>query len=241
MLKKLCFVFAGALSSASPAMAQDGGQRVVDTYFARWNEGDGLKLLDHLARCVADRHPQAADAFVLENENAYAFQSDQARLVDTSCIKKYWFRSSSTTIDQDMYRPMLAEGLLSMMGPEVAATPFVATSVALTRPHLPDVPINQVHPYYRDMFHLSHAWTNLARYSECVARTQPDAVRKLVSIPRNSPEEQAAIAEIDQSVTECAAERPTLSFPSYVRRGDLMLQLYALNRATGGPVPKAKK
>ena len=240
MVRLIGLFGAVAFCFSTSAVAQTSDQAVIDQYWARWNDGEGLKLLNHLAKCVAERHPAAADAFVTNTTDATALQKDQEHLVDTGCIKKYWFRTSSTTIDPEAYRPMLAEALLTTSYSSGSIPAVNAVTAELDRPRLPNVPIEKVHPYYRVMFLIDKHNAALAGYGECIVRQQQDAVLALAVTPLNSEEEATALAEIEKASPNCDPYRPDVSFPSYVRRGDLMLQLYSLTRLAGGQVPQSR-
>jgi len=236
-LHKALFCAVTAFVLSSPGAAQGSDQELIDAHMARWN-AESVTLLGHLAECVAERHPQSADAFVRNTSDSTALSNDQARLVDTACIKKYWFRSSSTTVDPELYRPLLGAALVRLAHAAVAVPDLGAVTQGPDNPRLPDVPIGEVHPYYRAMFTVDRYLGQLSDYSECVARAQPQAVLALGSTKLGSAEEASAIARLDASASNCADRRPAVTFPTFLRRADLLLQLYLLTRLAGSPVPQ---
>lgn len=236
---KLILISLQASIMVVPAAAADDEQALVNTYLERWDD-ESLKLLGHLADCVAEKHPDAADAFVRNASDSTALAKDQDRLVDTDCIKQYWFRSSRTNVDPDMYRSMLGEALLKRAHAKDRLPAISEVRMSFDRPRLPQVPISEVHPYYRDMFVIDRVAGELAQYSECLARSQPDGALAVTSTKRGSGQETAAIRRIEAAAVDCIATQPTVNFPSFIRRGNLLLQLYYLTRDAGTPVPPPK-
>ncbi|MEE4153922.1 MAG: hypothetical protein V2I27_07155 [Erythrobacter sp.] len=234
-LRKALICAVTALVLTSPLAAAPSDQAMIDAHMARWNP-ESVMLLGHLADCVAEKHPQTADAFVRNTSDSTALSKDQARLVDTACIKKYWLRSSRTTVDPELYRPLLGEALVTRALSAAAMPSFDRLTQGPDNPRLPDVPIGEVHPYYRSMFTVDRYLGELADHSECVARAQPQAVLALGTTKRGSAEEASAIARLDAAAPGCADRRPAVTFPSFLRRADLLLQLYLLSRLAGSPV-----
>ena len=235
------FLIAWAMLFLSqPTLAQESpqtGQSMIDAQLAYWDE-ESLKTLGHLAECVAERHPQAADTFVQDVSDSTLLERDQARLVDEGCIKQYWFRSSRTKVEPDIYRRLLGEALLTLAYADAPLPAVDEVTQSVDNPHLPAVPLDEVHPYYRSIFIIDRHYGELNAYSECVARAQPQEVFALMSTDLDSSEETSALAALDAAATECIALRPNVTFPSFLRRGDLLQQLYLLTRLAGAPVPQ---
>ena len=236
-LKSLLAVLT-ALALAVPAAAQrSDDQALVDAHMARWN-AESLMLLGHLADCVAAKHPEAADVFVRTGLDSTALERDQNRLVDLACVKKYWFRSSRTSVVPEIYRPLLGEALARLAHASAPVPDLAAVTQPVDNPRLPAVPLDEVHPFYRAMFTVDRHAGALAAYSECLARAQPAAVLALGATKLGSPEEAPALARLDAEATACGDRRPAVTFPSFLRRADVLLQLYLLTRLAGSPVPQ---
>lgn len=223
-------------SISLPALAAPTSEQVaIDGIYAVWQVGDRLKLVKHLAACVADRHPDAAKAFVSNVTDAYAFQNDQERLVDTKCMKRYWLRDSTTSVSAGVYKPMLAQALLLKSYGNGALPPVDRVKGPNDRPTLPAVPAAEVHPFYQNMFVIDRAETRLAETSECIARSRPGQVMALARMVAGSAEERAALNDLDGSAAHCRTAEMSVVFPAFARRGSLMLELYRLvSRAEPG-------
>lgn len=231
-------VVATAAVFAVPAAAQQSDQALIDEVFAPFGDKENIKHLDYTARCVAEKYPLASDAFVRNSSDSTALFKDQDRLLDSKCLKEYFFRSSSTTYDPGTYQVILVEALLKLAQADLSLSVQFDNVASPDQPRLPDVPISQVHPFYRSVFVIDKLEAQLSQFAECAARSRPDAVLALAATKRDSAEETAVLTDIESSPAECAAKRPTVSFPAFARRGELMLQLYLLSRLSGAPAPK---
>lgn len=227
-----------ALALPTPLLAQSSDQAVIDDAFGSLGDEENLKHLDYMARCVVVKHPVASDAFVRDSTDATAMLKDQERLLDDKCMKEYWFRSSTTNYEPGMYRAILAEALVGLARADNSLSVAFENVGSADEPRLPSIPVDEVHPFYRPLFVVDKHEAQLSQFSECAVRSRPDAVIALAATKRGSAEESAALSDIEATPAECAAKRPTVSFPAFARRGELMLQLYLLSRLSGAPAPK---
>lgn len=232
----LCALVALVLSS--PLSAEQSDQALIDDAFGTLAGEENLKLLDYTARCVVGKYPLAADAFVRNTTDATAMLKDQSRLLDDKCLKQYFFRSSMTTYEPGIYRLMLAEALLGLALADKSLSVQFDTVPAADQPRLPAVPVSEVHPFYRPLFVVDQHEAQLSQFADCSVRSRPDAVLALAATKRGSVEEAAALADLESAPADCAAKRPSVSFPAFARRGELTLQLYLLSRLSGAPDPK---
>ncbi len=233
--------FLGAITAlflASPLAAEPSDQALIDGAIGPLGDAENLKLLDYTARCVVEKYPLAADTFVRDTTDATAMVKDKARLLDENCIKAYWFRSSTTSYEPGVYRVILAEALIGLAQQDKSLSLAVADAAATDQPQLPAVPVSEVHPYYRPMFVVDRHEAQLSQFADCAVRSRPEAVLALLATKRGSAEEAAALADVESAPAECAAKRPSVSFPAFARRGELALHLYLLSRLSGAPAPK---
>jgi len=211
----------------APGAAYANGQAALDGYFAPWSGPNGLSTLRHLASCVVERHPGAAQSIVREVGGDAELRARTDQLIDSKCIKMFFFRSSRTSISPPTYLPLLAEALLKR-DYVAAQLPSVEAVAPLNHPALPDVPIESVHPRHRDSFIVDKALVQLELATECVARAEPAKVLLLASALPDSPAEREALAALDSASSSCGRDSLQHTFPTFARRGALVMNLYRL-------------
>lgn len=207
------------------AYAQD--QLAVDAYHAPWSEAKELKTLRHLAFCVVEKHPAAAQIMVREAGDDVILRKLSDQLIDPKCIKMFFFRSSTTRIAAPTYSPLLAEALL-LRDYSSGKLPAFTGVEPLDHPALPAVDIDSVHPRYRDSFRVDRALLRLNKVTECAARARPDDVVSLAQTTPDSDDEIAAMDGLTNTIAVCESGNPTLQFPPFAVRGALITNLYRL-------------
>jgi|GEM_PF-3452499 len=227
-----------AFASCDVLAAEPSDQALIDEAYGALGSQENLKHLDYMARCVVKKYPLAADAFVKNTTDAMAMLKDQVRLLDDKCMKQYWFRGSNTNFEPGMYRAILAEALVGLALADKSLAVQLGDVPVADTPRLPRVPVSDVHPYYRPAFVVDQHEAQLSQFADCAVRSRPDAVVALAATKRGSAEEAGALADLEGVPADCAAKRPSVSFPAFARRGELMLQLYLLSRLSGAPVPE---
>ena len=218
-------VILGVLGCATAALADS--QATVDQYFEPWSGPKGLDTLRHLATCVADRHPASAQRFIRSLATDLELRANSKDLMDPNCIKMFFFKNSNTRIAADMYGNLLAESLLNKSY-SASNLPSLAGVAALDQPALPDVPLEQVHKKYREMFALDKVLVKLERSSECIARSAPPQVLTLAGSKPSSPEEAAAFSALDGATVACGGDKLAVNIPVFARRASLVSNLYRL-------------
>lgn len=237
MLKTLlCALTALVSCEVLAAVASD--QAIIDEAYGALGSEENVKHLDYMARCVVNKYPLAADAFVMNTTDAMAMLKDQARLLDDKCMKQYWFRGSNTNFEPGMYRAIVAEALVGLALADKSLAVQLGDVPVADKPRLPGVLVSDVHPYYRPTFVVDQHEAQLSQFADCAVRSRPDAIVALAATKRGGAEEAAALADLEAAPAECTAKRPSVSFPTFARRGELMLQLYLLSRLSGAPVPE---
>jgi hypothetical protein len=214
--------FAGA-----PATAYASEQSAIDAYFAPWTRPKGMETLRHLARCVVERHPTSAQAFVREVGSDLEMRARSSEVLDPKCIKLFFFKNSTTQISPPTYLPLLAEFLLRK-DYGAGQLPSFTGIPPLDHPALPDLPVASVHPRYRDAFTLDKALVRLEKAAECIARTVPERVLELAATEPDSSPEVNVLAGLYQAHPTCVAPSSQYSFPNFAKRGALIMNLYRL-------------
>jgi len=211
----------------APATVYANEQAAIDGYFAPWSGPKGLDTLRHLARCVVERHSSSAQGFVREVGGDQEMRARSAQVLDDKCIKMFFFRNSTTRISAPTYLPLLAEVLLRR-DYATGQLPSAAGIPPLDHPALPDVPVESVHPRYRDTFLVDKALVRLEKSAECVARAVPERVFQLAKTEPNSAAEAETLAVLDNANPACGLGNSQYTFPNFAKRGALLMNLYRL-------------
>lgn len=232
------FVLFVSVAVGVPVAAFAEDQATIDEYYSPWANPRALTNLRHLATCVVDRHGTVAQEFVRQMGSEKELRARSKQLIDDRCLRALLFRASATRVDSSVYYPMIAEALL-MKNYSADQLPPTAGVGPLEHPSLPDVPIETVHPHYRDSFVVSSAVRHLQAASECAARVEPELVFALAQTEPESTTERQALSSLDSILNACGAGPLQYSYPAFVKRGALVANLYRLvDAARHSPQPE---
>ena len=221
---RLVLVLLACFGAPSAACADD--QVTIDRVFSSWAKPKGLVTIRHMAYCVVDRHPHAAQTIVREMGADSDLQARSGQLIDSKCVKQYFFRVSATRISSPVYLPLLAEALL--LRDYGGQLPDVAHVKQQDHPALPEVELDGVHPRYREAFLVDRTLHRLNLVADCGARTAPDNVFNLARTSPDSIDENKALGALEHSISACGGNDLTYKFPTFVWRGALVINLYRL-------------
>ena len=211
---------------AGPAMA--GEQERVDEFSDRWQDGDWLPNLSYLAKCTSERFPELARTYVMNAVNPDMLMERQEEFASGKCVKAKWFKTSATALEPNLFQQMLAENLLINELQGSSLSDVSAVDGPNERIVLPDISFDAFPEFYARQLVVEQAFSRLSEVSECVSRREPSGVLKLLSTERRSVEESAALGALQGSFVDCGSENLAVTFPDFMRRGSLVLELYRL-------------
>ena len=200
------------------------------------------KLTDDYAGCIVKRRPAQAAEALLRNVDNDTIMRDYGRLIDGGCVTRPAGGTLKMAFSGDLYRYALADALVqrelvALPAPDLAAVPPLDQRALPPAPPALDPQAGEAAKKKQDEALAAHAEqamaVYLARYGECVVRTDTSGARALLAAKPGGPEEGIAFTTLRPALARCVPEAQTLSFGKMVLRGAIAVNYYRLARAAG--------